>query len=156
LDDFQIERKCLVGRFAGAKLPAARERSALNALEQLLHIEPGDRTLAARKAGRAVKCLGQVVDAAARTLDRATGICFYPAPANAEHVTEALFEINIGELQLGSEISAGRRFRQPERPPNNAAEGLRFADRDREVAAAQIGCDRRAPELGTGDIDARG
>ena len=156
MDDFQVGRERLVGRFAGAELPAARERSALNTLEQLLHIEPRDRALAAGKAGCAVECLGQVVDAATGALDRETEIAFTLEPANAEHVAEALVEINIGELQLGPKISAGRRFRQPERAPNHAAEGLRFADRDREVAAAQIGCDRRAPELGTGDIDARG
>src|SRR5262249_23143941 len=142
--------------WAGAGLRAARERSAVNTLEQLLHIEPRDRAFAARKAGRAVKCLGQVVDAAARALDRETEIAFALEPANAEHVTEALFEIDIGELQLGPEISAGRRFRQPERPSDHAAEGLRFADGDREVHAAYIGGQRRAPELGVGDIDAGG
>src|SRR5260370_34858421 len=109
LDDFQVERERLVGRFAGAELPAARERSALNTLEQLLHIEPRDRALAARKAGRAVKCPGQAVDAATGALDRETEIAFTLEPANAEHVTQPLFAIQIGGLHLCPEISAGPR-----------------------------------------------
>src|SRR5947209_5449215 len=156
LDDFQIDGERLVGRLPGAELAAARERSALDALEQLLDIEPGDGALAAGEARGAVESLGQVVDAAARAIDREAEIAFALEPANAEHVTKALVEIDIGELQLGPEISAGRRFRQPERPPDHAAEGLRLADRHREIAAAQIGRHRRAPELGIRDIDAGG
>src|SRR4029453_18832366 len=154
LDDFQIDGERLVGRFPGAELTAARERSALDALEQLLDIEPGDGAVAAGKARGAVESLGQVVDAAARAIDGEADIAFALESANAEHVPEALFEINIGELQLGPEISAGWRFRQPERPPDHTAEGLRLADRYREITAAQIGRDRGAPELGVRDIDA--
>src|SRR5262249_36180830 len=156
LDDFHSKGECLLGRFPGAEFSGVQERSALDALEQLLDIEPGDGAFAAGKARGAVESLGQVVDAAARAIDGEADIAFALESANAEHVPEALFEINIGELQLGPEISAGRRFRQPERPPDHTAEGLRLADRYREIAAAQIGRNRGAPELGVRDIDAGG
>src|SRR5262249_29774379 len=89
LDDFQIAGELLVGRFPGADLTAAGERAALDALEQLLDIEPGDGALAAGEARSAVESFGQVVDAAARAIDREAEIAFALEPANAKHVTEA-------------------------------------------------------------------
>ena len=145
---FRLTVKRLVGRLAAAELAAARKRPPLDAPEQLLDIEAGDRALAAGEAGRSVQCLGQLVDAAAGAVDREAEIALALELSNAEHLAEALLEIDIGELQLRLEVGAGRRFREPERALDHAAEGLRLADRHRQLAAAQIGCDRSSPELG--------
>ena len=59
-------------------------------------------------------------------------------PADAENLTEALIEIDVGELQLGLELIGRRGAGEPERAFEGAAEGLRFADRDVEVAAAEL------------------
>ena len=92
--------------------------------------------------------LVSVVDAARRSFDREAEIAFAFEPSNAEHLAEALLEIDVGELQLRLEVGARRRLGEPERALDHAAEGLRLADRHGEIAAAQIGRDRRAPELG--------
>ena len=156
MNDLQVDRQHLVRRFSGAEFAAARERPALDAFEQLLHVETRDRAAAARQAGRAVETFGQVVDAAAGAVDRQSEIAFALEPPNAEHLAETLFEIDIGELQLGLEISPARRLGEPERAFDDPSEGLGFADRDCEIAAPQIGRHRRAPELGAGDVDAGG
>src|SRR5262249_34983005 len=83
-------------------------------------------------------------------------IAFALEASNSEQVGETLLEIDVGELQVGLEIGAGRRLGDPEGAPEDAAEGLRLPDRHGEIAAAQIGRDRRASELGVGDGDAGG
>jgi hypothetical protein len=154
LNDVQIDGQRLVGRFPAAEFAAARKRSTLDAPEQLLDVESGDRALAARESGRAVQRLGQVVNAAAGAVDCEAEITFALEPSNAEHLAETLLEIDVGELQLGLEISPCRRLGKPERPFDYAPEGLRFPDHHREIAATQIGCDRGSPKLGIRDIDA--
>ena len=156
MGDSQIDDERFVGCLAGAELAAPRERPALDALEQLLDVEARNGALAAGETRRAVQSLGQVVNAAAGAIDRETEITFALESANPEHLTEALLEIDISELQLRLEIGPGRRFGKPERAPDHAAEGLRLADRDREIAVAQIRCHRGAPEFDIRDIDASG
>ena len=98
-----------------SELAAARERPALDPLEQLLDVlKPAIAPLRLASVA-AVERLGQVVDAAPRAVDREAEIAFALEPANAEHVAEALLEVDIGELQLRLEVGAGRRFGEPER-----------------------------------------
>src|SRR5262249_9106520 len=156
LVDSQIDGERFEGCFAGAELAAARQRSALDALEQLFHVESSNCALAAGEARRPVQCLGQPVNAVPGTIERDAEIALALEPANAEQVTETLLQIDVGELQLRLEVGAGRRFGDPERSPDHAAEGLRLADCDCEIAVAQIGCHRGAPEFGVGDVDASG
>ena len=54
------------------------------------------------------------------------------------------------------EDRAGFRLREAERTARHAAEGLGFPDRDGQIAAAQIGGHRGAPELGGAERDAGG
>src|SRR5205085_4907106 len=123
---------------------------------QLFHVETRNRAVAARQPGRSVEALGQIVNAAAGAIDRQSEIAFAFEPPNAEHFAETLLEVDIGELQLRLEISPGRRLGEPECPFDDPAKGLRFADRDREIAAPQIRSHRRASELGASDIDSGG
>ncbi len=55
LGDLQVHAQRIVGRLAGAKFVAARERAALHALEQLLDVDAGDRALAADEARSTVQ-----------------------------------------------------------------------------------------------------
>src|SRR5207247_9822813 len=127
----------------------------LDAAGQLFDVYTGKRPLATCERRRALEALGQLVDAAARTIDHEAEIAFALEPANAEHVAQTMLEIDVGELQLRLEIGSAARLGQSERPFDYAAEGLGFAHRHGQVAAAQMCRHRRAPELGTGDSDAR-
>ena len=74
-------------------------------------------------------------------------------PAELEHVAQAFFEIDVGELQLRLELGAGVGGGERQRALEDAAERLRLADRHEQLAAAQIGGDRGAPELGAAERD---
>ena len=53
LRDLQVDVEHVERRFPGAEFAAARERTALDALEQLLDVDAGDRALV---AGRGWQC----------------------------------------------------------------------------------------------------
>src|SRR6476619_1535187 len=102
----------------------------MDALEQRLDVETGNRAVAACQARCTVKTFGQVVDAAAGAVDRQSEIAFALEPSNAEHLAETLLEIDIGKLQLRLEISPVSRFGEPECALDHPSErlGLAYCD----------------------------
>ena len=74
--------------------------------------------------------------------------------AQPEHLAEAGFEVDIDERDARGYGDAAIRGRQADRSFSDAAEGLRLADRDVELAAAQVCGDGSAAELRAPDFDA--
>ena len=73
-----------------------------------------------------------------------------PRPSSrriAEHLAEAALEIDVDELQVRGHRDAAVGTGKSERAFGDAAEGLRFADGDVELAVAHVGGDRGAAEL---------
>src|SRR5262249_12631128 len=77
-------------------------------------------------------------------------------PPQAEQLSEACFKIHVGELQLRFHLDALIGFGERHRAFDYAAIGLRLADSNDQVPAAQIGRYRGAAELGIGYDDVRG
>ena len=72
-----------------------------------------------------------------------------------QHLLQAAFEIDVDELKLRLEVGAEIGGRQFHRTLENAAERLRLADGHGKLAAAQVGCDGGAAELGAAEGDTR-
>ena len=145
---FRLTVSELVGRLAAAEFTAARKRPALDAPEQLLDIEPGDRALAAGQVGGAVQRLGQLVDAGAE-LSSAKASVPLPSRRRIPNISPRQRSRSTSEncsCALKSAPACGSG--DPERALQHAAEGLRLSDRHAEIAAAQRGGDRGAAEPG--------
>ena len=117
LRDAQRDVELVERRAAAAEVPADRERTLLQPLEQLLDIEARDRALARGQVRGAGERAGEREHAVAGRLDRERQIALAFEPAQAEQLAEAGFEIDVGELQLRFDV--GARFvlwRAPARP----------------------------------------
>src|SRR5262249_9977595 len=99
--------------------------------------------------------MGQSEHAVARAFDRKRDIAFAFEPAQAEQLTKAAFQIDVGELQLRFHVDTLLEIGEREGALDHAAVGLRLSDRHAQVAAAQVGGDSSAAELGGGHDDVR-
>src|SRR5258705_4102061 len=107
LDDSELGRKLVVWCFAAAEVAAHCKRAALEPLEQLLEIEAYDRSLPARKARGPVEALGQLVNAAAGTIEIDGERAFAFELAQTHEVAETLLQVDVGELDLRLDRRAG-------------------------------------------------
>ena len=114
---------------AGAEIAAARQRPALQPLQQLLDIEAGDGAVMAGEGGGAVQRLRQAERAGARGFQRDVEIAAADQAADPEQIAGAGLQIDVGELQLRLDVGHRVGARDRERSLGDAAIDLRFADR---------------------------
>ena len=76
--------------------------------------------------------------------------------ANAEHLAEAAFQIDVDELHMRGHRDPAVGAGDAERALGGAAERLRFADRQVELAVAHGGGDGGSAQLRVRDLDAGG
>ena len=115
-------------------------------LQELLDIEAGDRAVMAIERGGAVERLREPKRAGAGGDQRDIEIAATGKLVDAEQIAGAGLQIDIGELELGLDLGNGLRARNRERALGDAAIDLRFADRERERATAQVCSQRSAAE----------
>src|SRR5262249_38219005 len=147
LCDFEADREQLERRLAAAEVAPAGQRVALEPPEHLLEIDPADGATLAGQADAAVQSLRQLVDVAARALEIADYRPLALQTAQSDEFAQALVEVDVGELKVGPDRSTRLGLGKAERTTGDAAEGLRFSDRDGQVATAQIGSDCGSSEL---------
>ena len=75
---------------------------------------------------------------------------------HAENLAEAAFQIDVDELHVRAHRDAAFGAGDAERALGGAAERLRFADRNVELAVAHGGGDGGAAQLRVADLDAGG
>ena len=148
LADLQQDRDLLERGAPAAEFAAARQRPPLQAAQQLLHVEAGERAVLAGEVGGAVQGAGDREHAVAAAFDRESHVALAFEPVQPEQLAEAAFQVHVGELQLGFDIDAGIEIGQRQRSPDHAAIGLRLAHGHHQMAAAQVGADGGAAELG--------
>ncbi len=98
------------------------------------------------EARLAVERAGDRKHAVAGAFEREREIAAALDPVHAEQIADALFQIDVLEIHLRGEDRALFRARKSDGAAHHPAETARLADRDAEIAIAQIGRDRGAAE----------
>ena len=150
LADLQRHRDLVERRAPAAEFAAAGQRPPLQPAQQLLDVEAGERAVLAGQVGGAVQGAGDARARCRRCLRPRRIVALAFEPVQPEQLAEAAFQIDVGELQLRFHVHAGVEIGERQRALDHAAIGLRLADGHHQMAAAQIGADRGAADLGVG------
>jgi len=153
LVDLQIDDELIERRRAGAEVAATGERPALQPAQQLFDIDAVERAGMGGEACCAVERAGHRHHGRAGAVDIHRQIAAALDLVDAEDLAEAIVEIDIDELHVRGHADAVVGDSKTQTALGSAAEGLRLADCEIELAIAQIGGDCGASELRGRELD---
>ena len=124
--DFEPEHELVERRTPGAEIAVAREWPALEAAQQLLDIDAGERTVMGIQACGAAERVGHRQHGRSRPFDIERDVAAALEPANSEYLAEAALEIDVDECDVRGHGDPAIGVGEPERALGDAAERLRI------------------------------
>src|SRR5262249_12313303 len=156
LIDFEIDGELIEWRAAAAEVAAARERAALQPAQQLFDIDAGQGAGAGIERRGAIESMGNGQDRIPGAIDiHRQGAAAFD-PVQPEYLTETIIQIDVGELHVRGDRDAAFSAGEAQRAFGDAAESLRLADGDVELALAHRRRDRGTAQSRGRNLDIGG